>query len=102
MTNHKWKKWTVSTALLSVATAGVLAGCNNDDDGGPAPQPVPINTATPRPTATATVPGAVRVPVNFGNGQTGVLNLRPQGSTITGSLEVGAVLQTTRASWGRS
>jgi hypothetical protein len=89
MIRRAWKTG-IGLSVCALSTMAIMAGCNDDDDdGGPV---VPTPTATASPTASPTTPGTQNfsVPVTLSNRQNGTMNLRVQGSQVTGTLTVRA------------
>jgi hypothetical protein len=98
----------IPTTSLSLVPLLFLSGCGGGSSSGGvtiSPTATPVATTSPTPTATSVVatatPASTSVPtpeagaqhsaiVDFGNGQTGTLNLRVSGSTVSGGLVVNA------------
>lgn len=80
----------VGVTLALLPLAALLPGCSGGGGGGFNSSP----TSTPSPTATPTQSAPLTAPVNFGNGQTGTLTLRTQGTNVTGTLAVNSAVAT--------
>lgn len=80
----KQTRWLLGGLLIAMPVVLALPGCGGGNSGS--------NIFSPTPTSTPGTPVAqnLSAPVNFGNGQTGTLNLNTQGNAATGTLVVRA------------